>query len=147
VSIFIFKDAKTQLANKAYSLLLQLQKDVKEVLQDELDFHFNEVNVIIGSSDKIKELNNKYREVDETTDVLAFSFDEGDLTGEIWLNPAIIQDNAKEFEISFQEELLRILVHGMLHVAGYDHEHKFDFNKTNQEEMFQLQEQILSKIG
>jgi probable rRNA maturation factor len=68
---------------------------------------------------KMRRLNSQYRKKNKTTDVLSFS-GEDDFLGEILINPAQIKRQAKENNNSFQAELIFILVHGLLHLAGYD---------------------------
>lgn len=68
---------------------------------------------------EIKRLNWKYRKKNRPTDVLSFLYED---SGEIVLCPKIIRQNAKLFKTSFKKELNRILIHGLLHLAGYDHE-------------------------
>lgn len=89
---------------------------------------------------QIKALNHDYRNVDRETDVLSFSFIEGesypgeDLVGQIFLCPQIAQKQAKTHNVSYREECEFLLVHAFLHVFGYDHEKPAEFRK-----MFKLQ--------
>ncbi|MFH1451223.1 MAG: rRNA maturation RNase YbeY [bacterium] len=80
---------------------------------------------------RIRELNNKYRGEDKATDVLSFSAAEDSFfkkkifpteLGEIIICPAIVKKNAKEAKTAFSKELKRVLIHGILHLFGYDHE-------------------------
>jgi probable rRNA maturation factor len=144
VNIFLFKDPQDQIANQAYGVLMANQKPLREAFQKHVDKHCREVNIIIGSSDKVRELNQQFREVDKTTDVLAFSYDEGDLCGEVWLDPIYIKKNAEAFDEAFEDELMRIAIHGLLHVLGYEHDKKF--REGSKEEMFVLQEEILNEL-
>lgn len=146
--IFLFNDSQTELADKAYSCLFQSLKTIKEAFCKKVDSFVGEVNLIIGDSSRVHELNKQFRDVDDTTDVLAFSFEEGSLSGEVWLDPKVIKANAERFGNSFEEELIRITVHGLLHVAGYDHEFKFRGKQktTKDNEMFKLQEEIIDNI-
>ena len=81
----------------------------------------------------MKTLNRQYRGIDKTTDVLSFpqedTFAFRDLSpkadivlGDIVINLHKAQRQAKENGLTFQEELKRLLVHGLLHLLGYDHE-------------------------
>lgn len=70
---------------------------------------------------KIQELNKTYRNVDSVTDVLSFESDiENDL-GDIFICFDVIEENAKKLNTSIENELNLIIVHGMLHLCGYDH--------------------------
>ena len=68
---------------------------------------------------RIKELNRRYRRKNKATDVLSFLYDQG---GEIVLCPEVIRENSRKFGLSAKEELARSLIHGILHLLGYDHE-------------------------
>lgn len=76
--------------------------------------------VLVGQA-RIKELNKEYRRENKATDVLSFFY--GD-SGEIVLCPAIINDNARRYKVNFEKELTRILIHGILHLLGYDHKRR-----------------------
>ena len=68
---------------------------------------------------RIKELNKKYRKKNRATDVLSFSYDN---SGEIVICLLEVKKNAKRFGSKFKTELARVLIHGILHFLGYDHE-------------------------
>lgn len=80
------------------------------------------LSIALLSLGKIRELNKRYLNKDRPTDVLAFP-DKMEL-GEIVICPHFIKNNSK----NFKEELLRVLIHGILHVLGYRHNKKM-FNK------------------
>ena len=70
----------------------------------------------------IKKLNNKYRKINKITDILSFPVDENDdeYLGELIINYAQIKRQAKTFLNSATEELIFILIHGLLHLLGYE---------------------------
>jgi probable rRNA maturation factor len=74
--------------------------------------------VFIGDA-VMRNLNRRYRGLDKTTDVLSFAGDD-DLLGEIVISPAQIKRQAKENSNTFEQELVFIFVHGLLHLAGYN---------------------------
>ena len=67
---------------------------------------------------EIQKLNKKYRKIDRPTDVLSFTYMN---SGEIVLCPQIIKQNAERFGETFKGELTRVLIHGILHILGYNH--------------------------
>jgi probable rRNA maturation factor len=70
----------------------------------------------------MRTLNRKTFGRDRTTDVIAFGLPhDGVLTGDIYVCPAVARRAARELELSEREELIRLVVHGTLHVLGYDH--------------------------
>ena len=104
----------------------------------------NEVSVHCIGKQKIQTLNRVFRGIDRPTDVLSFPtealFDTEDQTdsGDLFLCPEYITKQAKRFGTSYKEEFFRMLIHGVLHLEGYDHEKKSDAKK-----MFTVQEQLL----
>lgn len=95
-------------------------------------------------SESIRKLNSEHRGKDSPTDVLSFSFLEGqkfpgdNLVGQIFLEPQIAQKQALDHGVSWADEIEFLFVHAVLHVFGYDHENPEDFR-----EMFGLQEKIM----
>ena len=76
----------------------------------------------------MRRLNRQYRGLDKTTDVLSFPLCEagvpqpGDALGDIVISIPRAAAQAEEYGVSFRNELLRLLLHGLLHLIGYDHE-------------------------
>ncbi len=76
----------------------------------------------------MRALNSRYRGIEKTTDVLSFPMSEKGSTaesgplGDIVICVPRTQSQAREYGVSFRAELLRLLVHGLLHLLGYDHE-------------------------
>jgi rRNA maturation RNase YbeY len=69
----------------------------------------------------LKHLNNKHLGHDYFTDVISFNDSEGAvLSGNIAISVDRVLDNSKKFKTSFEDELLRVMVHGLLHFMGYD---------------------------
>ncbi|MFB6225789.1 MAG: rRNA maturation RNase YbeY [Candidatus Paceibacteria bacterium] len=99
--------------------------------------------------DKMRELNREYRDKDSTTDVLSFSMQEGDSFsreskdyGDIFISAPQVKRQAKEYGVSPTDEFKRMLVHGVLHLSGYDHK-----QNDEAEEMYSLQEDLLDNIS
>ncbi|HPV70440.1 MAG TPA: rRNA maturation RNase YbeY [Candidatus Magasanikbacteria bacterium] len=100
-----------------------------------------ELSVVIVGTKKMQSLNNFYRHRDRPTDVLSFE-GEGGFLGEIVLCLPVAKRQAKEHDFSLKEELAFLLIHGILHLQGYDHEK----NQKEEKLMFALQEQLLKSI-
>ena len=92
-----------------------LKKIAKKVLEKERKKEL-EVSIVLVGAERIKELNKKYKEKNQTTDVLAFSYDD---SGEIVICPKEVKKNSKKFSSDFQTELARVLIHGLLHLLGF----------------------------
>ena len=83
--------------------------------------HPENVNIVIGSDAMDRELNATYRKLDKVTDVLSFEWHEDYLLGEIYIARDQVKRQAPKFGNSFYQELKRMIVHGLLHLSGYDH--------------------------
>jgi probable rRNA maturation factor len=82
----------------------------------------NDICILITSKDEVRELNRRYRQKNETTDVLSFASREPSFSGDIAITRAIAAANAAELGHSIEAELKVLILHGLLHLAGYDHE-------------------------
>lgn len=74
------------------------------------------------SDSKIRELNVQFRGIDKSTDVLSFPADESDNLGDIAISVETAARQAKENGLSFNDEIAQLMLHGLLHLSGYDHE-------------------------
>ena len=99
------------------------------------------INIIMTDDDTLRRMKKEYFNQDLYTDVIAFNIDDDPFEGEIYISHDRIKDNAKKFNQSFEDELKRILIHGSLHLCGYD-------DKTPKEklEMTSLEENYLEKF-
>ncbi|MDO7788226.1 rRNA maturation RNase YbeY [Desulforamulus aquiferis] len=114
------------------SLILLVEKVVKETLKLEGYSTEAEVGVIFVDDNYIKSLNAEYRGIDKPTDVLSFALNEGEempeeedaeeLLGDIVMSLPTAQRQAQEYEHSFEREVAFLTVHGSLHLLGYDHQ-------------------------
>ena len=80
------------------------------------------VGVVFVGERRIRSLNSQYRKKDAVTDVLSFLYERVPLEGEIFICVARARQQARQYGHSFQEELEHLLIHGILHLAGYTHE-------------------------
>jgi probable rRNA maturation factor len=79
-----------------------------------------DLSIALVGQGRIRELNKKYRGENRVTDVLAFGDNDG--LGEIVICLREVKKNAKRFKSTFEKELAQVLIHGILHLLGYDHE-------------------------
>ncbi|MFH1291901.1 MAG: rRNA maturation RNase YbeY [bacterium] len=103
-----------------------------------------EINIV--GEQAMKKINRCYRGLDKPTDVLAFAWQEDvfiktENLGQIYVCYPQIKRQAKHFQTTVKEEFVRILVHGLLHLVGYDHQSEMQAGK-----MFALQENIVKEI-
>jgi len=114
-----------------------------------------DLSILLCGDETIKALNEIYRGKPEATDILSFPLGESadfpsggkrrsnrHIPGDIVISLDTLRENARRFQVEEDEELRRLLIHGILHLDGMDH-------KTNDEAepMLRLQEQILSKLS
>lgn len=126
-------------------------KKIKEVVFAVLKFlkkKKGEVSVHLVGDKKIKSLNFEYRKKNKVTDVLSFAAQEGsfwpgesDDLGDVFICVPQVTRQSKERKIKFEEEFVRMLVHGILHINGYDH-----VTIEQEKEMFGLQEKFVRKF-
>ena len=114
-----------------------------------------DLSILLCGDKTIKDLNTLYRGKAEATDVLSFPFGESrefppdrgrrsrrHIPGDIVISLDTLRENSRKFHVEEDEELRRLLIHGILHLDGMDH-------KTNDEAepMLQFQERILAKLS
>ena len=79
------------------------------------------VTLILCSDYRIRKLNAEYRKIDRPTDVLSFCFEDDDFLGEIYISLQRAKIQAKKYILTYDEEVIRLFVHGMFHLLGFDH--------------------------
>ena len=80
-----------------------------------------DIAYIFCSDERILEINKQYLNHDYFTDIISFDYSEGSIiSGDIFISVDTVQSNSAEFGVSFETELLRILIHGILHLCGQD---------------------------
>lgn len=99
------------------------------------------VTVAFVSDKKIRDLNRQFRHIDRPTDVLSFPSDseDGDL-GDIAISIQTAARQAKQSGLTLNGEIAQLLLHGLLHLSGYDHE-------TDNGEMNRLEVKLRKKLG
>ena len=92
------------------------------------------VNIILSSNGLLKRLNNRFRKKDKPTDVLSFEFHETGFLGEIYISLDKAKTQAREYGASFEDEVKRLLTHGLLHLLGHTHYRKAERIKMEKKE-------------
>jgi len=96
-----------------------------------------EINIILVDDSFITKLNQEYLNTNNTTDVISFNLDDdGDklLEGEVYANTDQIRRQAEEYEVTFQNELYRIVIHGVLHLIGFKDQTPLEKNMMSEKE-------------
>lgn len=100
------------------------------------------VSVILVDEESIKDINKEYRGIDRATDVISFEEDEEDYLGDIFICIDKVYEQALSYGHSNEREFAFLLVHGLLHLQGYDH------NDPDEEKaMFDKQDEILNELN
>ena len=155
---FFFEDFELSLEEQK-----KYQVDIEKTLGPYLKFLVEEhkitqslnVNITLCSDEYIIELNESQRNKAKVTDVLSFPLQEnlraGDYDklfpelelGDIFICHNVCTGQAKEFKITYSDEFIHLLVHGLLHLAGYDHE----INDEEEKLMESLENKVLDQIS
>lgn len=90
----------------------------------------------------IKDLNERFFNISSATDVISFNLTEQDIPeGEVYISVDTARDNAKQYNVSLQDELLRLVAHGTYHILGYD-----DATEAQRQKMTQLENKALEYV-
>lgn len=103
-----------------------IHKIVKKLSED-LDFKISSMQINFVSSNEMTEINSKYLNHNYSTDIITFNYGtKNNLDGEIYVSTDDAASNSKRFGVTLIEEVLRIVIHGFLHLLGYDDKGKKD---------------------
>ena len=95
-----------------------LRKWIKQVI-DSYGFKTGELSYIFCNDDKILEVNRQFLQHDYYTDVITFDYDEdGVVSGDMYISIDTVRTNAEQYAPSFERELHRVIIHGVLHLCG-----------------------------
>ena len=97
--------------------------------------HEGEINYIFCDDNYLVEINQQYLDHDTLTDIISFDYSIGnELHGDVFISVERVVENAQDFEVTFEEELRRVLVHGILHYCGYKDKNEEDENLMRRKE-------------
>ena len=140
----------------------EYEKTIKKVLEEcykteNLTSSKLIITITLTTPEKIRQINNEYRQIDKATDVLSFpmfekteldekikkqEFLHEDVLGDIIISVQKVEEQAKEYGHSFERELSYMVVHGFYHLMGYDH-----IEEKDKIIMRPKEENVLSKLG
>jgi len=114
---------------------------IKKVIE-----HFDKkqglITYIFCSDEEILRINKSYLNHDYYTDIITFDYSEGDkLSGDLFISLETVKTNSEKFKTDYEEELHRVMIHGILHLCGYD-----DTTSTERKMMRTREEEALSLI-
>lgn len=141
------KESYKELAPKKF-VLEYLNRVLSEIKLSNVEFSVSFINEV-----NMKKMNRKFRGIDDSTDILSFAAEDDDgfgfisagrrkrVLGDMLICPEVLGKNARTFKVTENEELRRLLIHGVLHLSGENHQ-----TNDPSEPMLIRQEKILSKL-
>jgi len=103
-------------------------------------FKLGDISIIFCSDPYILDINLKYLQHDYFTDIITFDYSEGDrVSGDLFISIDTVRDNASFYGATFDEELRRVIVHGLLHLIGYDDHTSEDQKVMREKENYYLE--------
>lgn len=123
---FLFKDKRR---NNRW-LKLVAESEIRRI---------GDISIIFCSDNYILDVNQKYLQHDYFTDIITFDYCEGDrLSGDLFISVDSVRENAHEYGTDFTDELNRVMVHGILHLIGYDDHTDEDIAMMRKKENYYL---------
>ena len=117
---------------------IKLSGWISDVIDSE-GFSEGEISYFFCDDNKLYELNKRYLNHDTLTDIVSFDYGVGrQINGEIYISVDRVIENAENYGVSFFEELIRVMVHGVLHYCGYMDKSEDDIRIIREREDFHL---------
>jgi rRNA maturation RNase YbeY len=102
-------------------------------------FKEGDINFIFCGDDYLLDINVKYLKHSELTDIISFDYSLGKkLSGDIFISVDRVKDNSVKYEVNFDDELHRVIIHGILHFCGYKDKTKEDKRLMRKKEDYYL---------
>ena len=109
-----------------FSNKLLIKKWIKEVAKSN-DYKIGDINIIFMNDNDLLDINNKFLNHNYFTDIITFDYTEGNtLNGELYISIDTVKANAVEYGQVFLTELHRVIIHGILHLIGFDDHNEED---------------------
>jgi len=97
------------------------------------------INYVFVGDDELLKLNKQYLKHNTYTDIITFDYSEPkEISGDIFISIDRVKDNAKKFKVKFDDELHRVMIHGVLHLCGYKDKTPKDAREMRKKEDFSL---------
>lgn len=112
-------------------------------IRDNFSLHIKSLEINFVSQETIQKVNNEFLSHDCTTDIITFDYsnERNILDGEIIISLKDAKENSKKYQVTFDNELLRLIIHGILHLLGYD-----DITIQKRKEMKKVEDAITDNL-
>jgi len=111
---------------------------IEEIIKNEKR-KMGEISYIFCSNEKILEINKQYLNHDYYTDIITFDYCENKIiSGDIFISIETVKENSLEYQVDFQEEINRVMAHGILHLCGYGDKTESEKKKMREKEEFYI---------
>ncbi len=115
----------------------------KNVRNKNLLVEKKELTLVFLNKPEMKRINFQFRRINKPTDVLSFKSEDRASLGELLFCSEVLKIQARQQKHSFEQEFIYMLIHGLLHLLGYDHE----LSKKEEKRMFHLQDQCFKQFN
>ena len=97
------------------------------------------INIVFTNDEDLREINIKYLSHNYYTDIITFDYSEGNsVSGDIYISVERVQENAEKFHVEKRMEMLRVIIHGILHLTGYN-----DSDESEKKKMRYMEDESL----
>ncbi len=103
-------------------------------------YELDRIDYILCSDEFLLDINRTHLQHDDYTDIITFPLEENPIVGEIYISLDRVRENASSFHITFEEELHRVMIHGVLHLCGYDDHEEDDIQEIRAKEEYYLRQ-------
>ena len=115
----------------------KVESVIDQILVDH-SFQLGCINIVLCSDDYLLQMNKEYLDHDYYTDIITFPIQNDPLTADLFISVDRVQDNAEKNDVLFNEELSRVIFHGVLHLVGYGDKAEEDIKEMREKENFYL---------
>ena len=127
---------------KTFDLNSKVKTWIEETIQNE-NKETGEINVIFCSDEHLLKMNVEHLGHDFYTDIITFDYSENDIvSGDLFISKDRVEDNANQFKEPFEKEIHRVIIHGVLHLLGYNDKTEEEQKKMREKENFYLDKLI-----
>lgn len=120
----------------------QISKWITSTISSEV-FKLEEINYVFCDDKYLYKLNVEFLNHDTLTDIISFDYSVGKIIqGDIFISVERVNDNAKDFKVSFEDELHRVIIHGVLHYCGYKDKTDVDAKLMREKENYYLSQLV-----